>query len=194
VAIHFQNDVVGDGGRVRAGLGEGDRERELFVGRARRLIEGVRARGVAVVFVRIAFPTEETAILANAPIFRDAVRSAAVREGSYGAEFHPLLGPIDGEPVVTHARVNAFFESDLDAVLRRLDVERVLLAGVATHSTVEHTARHATDVGYHVTVIVDACASGDAGLHDASLRVLRAHVERVSTIDEVLHELSARPK
>jgi nicotinamidase-related amidase len=181
VAVHYQNDVVHPEGKLDAAVAN-----PALIPNARRLLRGARAGGVAVVSVRIAFPPEGTTV--NAPIFAAAVERCAVVEGSWGAEFHEQLAPAPGEPVVTHARVSAFHDSDLERVLRDLGVDRLVVAGVATHSAVEHTARHASDLGYEVVVAEDACASADAELHAAALRVLRPHVARVATVDEVLGE------
>jgi nicotinamidase-related amidase len=175
VALHYQNDVVHPDGRLRAGAGNPE-----LVANAGRLLGAARAAGVPVVSVRIAFP--ESGPLVNAPIFA----AAAVVEGTWGAEFLEELAPADAEPVVTHSRVNAFFVSELEPVLRRLNADRLVVAGVATHSSVEHTARHATDLGFEVVVAADACASADPDLHAAALRVLEPHVVRVTTVDEAL--------
>ena len=174
LALHYQNDVVHPDGKLRAAAGNPG-----LVANAERLLAQARASGVPVVSVRIAFPAGP--MRANAPIFSAA--AGAVVEGTWGAEFFEGLGPSDGEPVVTHSRVNAFYESELDRVLRDLGAERLVVAGVATHSSVEHTARHATDIGYEVVVAADACASADPELHAAALRVLEPHVAQVTTVD-----------
>ena len=179
VALHYQNDIVHPDGKLGAAAGNPE-----LLANARRLLAGARAAAMPVVSVRIAFPGGEAR--ANAPIFSVAMGAGAVVEGTWGSEFHAELGPADGEPVVTHARINAFYESELESVLRRLEAERLVLAGVATHSSVEHTARHATDMGYEVFVAADACASADPELHAAALRVLEPHVACVASVDEVL--------
>lgn len=191
LALHFQNDVVHPEGRIRAGVG-GDRERARLIRNARRLLDGARSHGVPVVAVRIAFRRGHAGVVQNSPQFRAAVRAGACTEGSWGAEFHERLKPRRGELVVTHSRINAFFGSDLDVVLSSLRARRLVVAGVATHSSVEHTARHAADAGFEVVVAADACASADEELHAASLRALALHVERVASVDEVLAELAAR--
>jgi biuret amidohydrolase len=179
LAIHFQNDVIHPDGKLGAAAGN-----PALISNAARLLAGARAARVPIVSVRIALPP--TGVTQNAPIFAAAVTSGAVAEGSWGAEFHEQLAPVDGEPVVTHARINAFHESGLETVLRRLGASRLVVAGVATHSSVEHTARHATDLGYEVLVASDACASADEELHAAALRVVRPHVREVAVVDEVL--------
>lgn len=179
VALHYQNDVVHPDGKLGAAAAN-----PSLVANAQRLLGGARAAGVPVVSVRIAFPA--SGVRANAPIFEAAARAGAVVEGTWGAAFHDQLAPEDGERVVTHSRVNAFFDSELETVLRALDADRLVVAGVATHSSVEHTARHATDMGYEVVVPADACAASDPALHAAALRVLEPHVARVTTVEGAL--------
>ena len=189
VAVHFQNDVLHPDGKIRAGLGRDDENRAALIQRARKLMDGARARGVPVVSARIAFRPGHCGVIQNSPMFRGAVKSDALVEGTWGAEFHAQLKPRPGEFVVTHSRINAFFGSDLELVLTSLGAQQLVVAGIATHSAVEHTARHAADFGYEVTVASDACAAADPELHAASLRVLALHVERVASVDEILEVL-----
>lgn len=176
LAVHYQNDVVHPDGKIAAGPGA--------VEAAARLLDGARDRGWDVISVRVVLPDDGG--VQNSPMFRRAAASGAVRDGTWGADFHDRLGPRAGEHVVTHSRINAFYGSNLQALLDGLGPGRLVVAGVATHSAVEHTARHAADVGYEVVVAADACAAGDAELHEASLRALALHVERVATVDEIL--------
>lgn len=183
VAVHYQNDVLHREGKIRAGVRD-DEARETLIRNAKRLLDGARDRGWPVVSVGIVIPAG--GVVQNSPMFRAAAASGALREGSWGARFHEETEPHEGEPVVTHSRINAFYGSDLERVLGELGARRVIVAGVATHSAVEHTARHAADAGYDVTVASDACTSADPELHAASLRALALHVERIATVDEIL--------
>jgi len=189
VAVHYQNDVLHPDGRVRAGLEPDDRNRATLIRNARRLLAGARAQGIPVVSARIAFRPGYRGHIANSPMFSAVVVHGALVEGTWGAEFYPQLKPRRGELVVTHSRINAFYGSDLEPVLTSLGTRRLVVAGVATHSAVEHTARHAADMGYEVLVAADACAAADPELHVASLRTLALHVARVATVDEILGEL-----
>jgi biuret amidohydrolase len=186
VAVHLQNDVLHPDGRMLAGVPPNDERRRQLVDNVRRLLDGARAHGIPVVSVRIAFPPGYDGVVRNSPMFSAAAESSALEEGSWGAEFFAELGPADGEHVVTHSRINGFHDSDLEEVLRGLGANRLVICGIATQSAVEHTARHAADLGYEVVIAADACGAGDPVLHDASLLVLRAHVSRIATFDEAL--------
>jgi biuret amidohydrolase len=189
VAVHFQNDVLHPDGKIRAGFARRDPARSALLKTARRLLDGARTRGIPVVSVAIEFRRGHAGVVQNSPMFRGVVQRGALVAGSWGAEFHAELRPRRGELVVRHSRINAFYGSDLELVLSTLGVRRLVLAGVATHSSVEHTARHAADLGFEVLVAADACAAADPELHATSLRILALHVERVATVDEILTQL-----
>jgi nicotinamidase-related amidase len=185
LALHYQNDVVHPEGRIRLGLAQDDARREAVLSAAERLIGGARPVGVPVVHVRVAFRPDFADVIRNGPIWENVVRIGAVAEGSWGAAFHDRLCPLPDEHVVRHGRINAFFGSPLEEILRLFDAESLVLAGVATNSVVEHTARHAADMGYRVTVAADACAASRRDLHQAALDNI-ALIGTVASVESVL--------
>lgn len=187
LALHYQNEVLHPDGRIRLGVAEGAPGREAVVEAAGRLLAAARRRGLPLVHVRIAFPPGHEGVVQNAPIFRNVVALGAMEEGSWGAAFHDGLGPLPGEAVVTHGRVNAFYDSDLEQVLAGIGAERLILAGVATNSVVEHSARHAADMGYAVALAADACSAGQPHLHQAALDNI-ALLGEVSTVAALLEQ------
>jgi biuret amidohydrolase len=170
IAVHYQNEVLHADGKIRVGLGENTDARQSIAAAAATLIGAMRAAGAPVVSVRAAYRPDYKDVAQNAPIFRNLVARGAFQEGSWGCDFFAGLEPLPDEFVVTHHRVNPFYSSSLDDVLRGLGAKRVVIAGIATHSAVEHTARHAADIGYDVIVAEDACSSAERAMHEAALR------------------------
>lgn len=80
--------------------------------------------------------------------------------GSWGADFHPDLGPRDGEiPVAPHKNIDVFETTDLETQLRQHDVEYTVFAGMSATLCVESTARTGMERGHHLTMIKDATAA-----------------------------------
>jgi nicotinamidase-related amidase len=172
LALHYQNDVLHPDGKIRVGMEAASPLRAAVIGAAGELLAAARARAIPIVHVRIAFRPDYADLLQNAPIFRSVAAIGAVREGSWGAAFHEALMPREDAPqefIVTHKRVNAFYESSLETVLRAVGATRLVVAGVATHSVVESTVRHAADMGYEVAVAARACAAASPQVHAAAL-------------------------
>ena len=60
----------------------------------------------------------------------------------------------------------------MEEQLSEFGCDHLVLFGVATHSVVEHTARHAADLGLRVTIVKDACSSHPIEKHEASLAAI----------------------
>lgn len=107
------------------------------------------------------------------------VRSA-VERGRAG-RLVAAIAPRDGDRVVLKPRYSAFDSTPLEILLRRLEIERILLAGMATEMCVTQTAIAARELGFKVTVVADACACVDERLERIALEYLRevvgVHVE-----------------
>ena len=188
LALHYQNDVLHADGKIRVGLAGDSPRRGQLIASAQALLAGARANGWPIVHVRVAFRPDGADIVQNAPIFRAVAASGAVREGSWGADFLDALRPDAGsasEHLVTHRRINAFYGTALDALLARLGATRLVIAGVATHSVVESTVRHAADMGFDVWVAADACAAAETAVHEAALASMRL-IASVATVADCL--------
>jgi nicotinamidase-related amidase len=173
VAMHYQNEVMHAAGKIKVGVAEHADNREALVANAGRLLALARGANIPVVSVRIAFRPDHADVIPNCAIFRNVIARKAMVDGSWGAEFHEGLGPVNNEFVVKHTRVNAFFGSQLEEILRALKADRLIMAGVATNSVVMTTVACAVDMGYEVIVVADACSSGDRALHESSLENMR---------------------
>jgi nicotinamidase-related amidase len=187
LALHYQNEVLHPEGRIKVGMAEKSDNRERVKERAAALLAFARGAGIPVISVRIAFQPGHADVIQNCTIFRNVVKNGAMIDGSWGAEFHEGLGPLPGETVVKHTRVNAFYGSDLEDVLRRLGARRLIIAGIATNSVVSTTVAHAADAGYEVTVAEDACSSGNPELHRACMENMRL-VAEVMTVDDIIRD------
>ena len=90
-------------------------------------------------------------------------------EGTPESEIHPDLAPLPGEKVVLKHRYSAFFNTDLDTVLRCLKVEDLVVTGVMTNLCCESTARDAYYRDYRVFFLADGTGAVCEEMHIASL-------------------------
>ncbi|MDE1990961.1 MAG: cysteine hydrolase [Rhizobiaceae bacterium] len=187
VAMHYQNEVLHAAGKIKVGVAEDADNRGSVVENAAKLLAFARENNIPVVHVRIAFRPDHADVIQNCTIFRNVVASKAMVDGSWGAEFHDGLGPLAGEFVVKHSRVNAFYGSQLEEVLRVLKAKRLIMAGVATNSVVLTSVACAADMGYEVIVVGDACSSGRPDLHQSTLENMKL-VAEVTEVDALISQ------
>ena len=69
------------------------------------------------------------------------------------------VAPRDGEQVVVKNYPNSFVATDLDAGLKALNKQNLVIAGFMTHMCVNSTARGAFNLGYSPTVVAAATAT-----------------------------------
>lgn len=111
-------------------------------------------------------------------------------EGSLESEIHPELAPRPGEKVIFKHRYSAFYNTDLETVLRCLKVEDVVIAGVMTNMCCESTARDAYYRDYRVFVPADGTGSISEEMHLASLLNLAFGFAYVTTGDTIAEQLA----
>ena len=88
--------------------------------------------------------------------------------------------PLADEPVIRKPRMNPFFGTALDSMLRSRDIDTVVLMGVATEYVVEAAARHAADADYRVIVLQDCCAAFSDEAHRVALDIMD-HLATIAT-------------
>ena len=69
------------------------------------------------------------------------------------------VAPVAGEPVIIKHYPNSFVQTELDARLKALGLEKVVLAGFMTHMCIRSTAEGAFNNGYAATVVASATAT-----------------------------------
>jgi nicotinamidase-related amidase len=94
---------------------------------------------------------------------------------SAGAQTHPKVKGLEGEPVVLKRHVNAFRETELKAILDRNGVEEVVICGAMSHMCVDAGARAASDFGYRCLVVHDACATRDQEFEGVVVSAAQVH-------------------
>ena len=110
-------------------------------------------------------------------------------EGSEESEVHPALAPAAGEKVVFKHRYSAFYNTDLETVLRCLKVEDLVVAGVMTNLCCESTARDAYFRDFRVFFPADGTGSVSEEMHLASLLNLAFGFAYVTTAEALAAEV-----
>ena len=94
--------------------------------------------------------------------------------GEPGHDIIAALAPIAGEPVIDKPGKGAFYQTDLELMLRNRGVDTLLVCGVTTEVCVNTTVREANDRGYRCVVLADCCASYFPEFHATGLAMIKA--------------------
>jgi len=153
------------------------------VGNAVALADAFRARQLPVVLINVD---------ATAP---GRVERARAHRG-FPAGWTELLPELKRQPadhVVTKRTWGAFTGTDLEEYLRESDVTQVVVAGVATSAGVESTARQAHELGFNVTLAIDAMTDLDADAHHNSVARIFPRLGETGTMQQLIELLDAAP-
>ena len=102
--------------------------------------------------------------------------------GTEGAEIHCSVTPEAGEATVVKYDINAFHQTNLQQLLDAQEVEQVTLVGAMSHMCIDAAARAASDYGYAVTVVEDACATLDLTFGDKVVAAEDVHAAYMSAL------------
>jgi nicotinamidase-related amidase len=98
----------------------------------------------------------------------------------------PELNQQPGDHTVTKRTWGAFTSTDLDEHLKKLGVTQVVVAGVATSIGVESTARQAHELGFNVTLAVDAITDMNPDAHSNSITRIFPRLGETGTTWEIV--------
>ncbi len=184
ILIDFINEIVDEKGKL-AGKGY-----PAFV-KAHNVLMNVnvaiskaRVKNIPVIFVRVGFSPDYREWPESSPLFGAAKKFGALQLGTWATEIHKSINRTDADFIVTKHRVSAFYATSLEAILRTLKVDTLLLGGVATDITVQSAAREAHDRDYRVVVLEDLCGAGSEDDHVQALRLL-AKVAAVAKSNDI---------
>ncbi|MCU1614987.1 MAG: hypothetical protein JWO98_2527 [Frankiales bacterium] len=184
----MQRGIIGDlAGPVVAELAAAVRERDV-VGRLRTLADGARAQRVPVVHATIQYRPNRVGVRISSPLMAVTLRNPDhMLVGSAEAEILPELGPEPGD--IVHDRrhgMSAFTGTDLDMILRSLDVRTLVIGGVSLNEAVFGTALEAVNLGYSVAILRDGTVGVPQHFADDMFRYVFSLLGALPTVDDVL--------
>ncbi len=136
-----------------------------------RAVETARDKGIPVFFVKRLYRGDGSDVeLARWESWRAGGRAMAPGSaGPIGAQAPEGLRPQPGDYTVIKPRWSAFFQTELDLILRRLGVRTVILAGTTTPNCVRATFYDASALDYNVVVLSDCTSSRSEAVQRANL-------------------------
>jgi len=180
-----QRGVVERGMSEFAGLAD-EVARRGILPRIAALAGRFRDAGLPVLHAPIAHRPDFADVLPNTLISVLARKHRKLVAGSEEAAFVEGLAPQPGDFVVERSSgMIAFQGTALDAILRRLDVRTVVLAGVSTNVAIAGCALAASDMGYHVVIPEDCIAGADAATHAVIVREQLRMIARIVSAEDL---------
>lgn len=106
-------------------------------------------------------------------------------KGTPDAEIIPPLAPREGEELVVKNRWNAFFNTNLDEMLKNKKIKNLVIVGAATDVCVLETCSYAFSLNYNCIVPIETTASFNAERKQMGLEMLSFGRAQVIHVDEL---------
>jgi nicotinamidase-related amidase len=124
---------------------------------------------------------------------RPFLHEGGLRIGTWGYEVLDELEPRAEDWYVHKSRLSAFFQTNLELVLRGLGAETVLITGVLTNQCVGATCKDAMFRDFRPIVVEECTGTTLPHLHGPAIEMMGVGWGQVNTLEQTLAELRAFP-
>lgn len=174
------------------------RNETVVVPNIARLVEAFRAREIPIVYVCVGSDYRDLRDMPRR--HREWIRRIERESGvddilwsqnpAYAVRRE--FAPREKDTIVKKTAFGAFTSSTLDETLRSLELDTLVIVGIATNCCVSTTVRDAADTGYGVVIVEECTGDYDQITHDVAIRGLHFNFARVvHTVDELLLAVDA---
>jgi nicotinamidase-related amidase len=140
-----------------------------------RLLTRARAAGVSVIYVR-----------------HDGGKGDPLEAHTEGWAIHQRIAPGEGEPIVDKLSCSSFYETPLQAMLDERGISHLIVTGCQTEYCIDTACRHATTLGYDVTLAGDAHTTIDNDLLKAE-QIIAHHNQALNWFNSGKYMVKVKP-
>lgn len=159
---------------------------EAILATTKKAIAKARGQKIPVIYVVVGFRQGAPEVSMNNKTFSAGKERFAQADMATFMTVHPDIAPAENEIIVTKRRVSAFAGSDLEVVLRSMNITHMVLTGVATSGAILSTTREAADKDYLITVISDCCGEPDEEVQRVLMTKILNRQANVVTVEDWL--------
>jgi ureidoacrylate peracid hydrolase len=210
IVVDMENDFAAKGGMFdRAGLDISGAQKAIAP--TAKVLAAARRAGLKIIYLKMGYRPDLSDLGAPDSINRtrhlkfgigqkirapDGRESRILIRDTWDTEIVPELKPQTSEIVIYKTRFSGFYQTDLDATLKKLPIKYLIVTGVTTSICVESTVRDAMFRDY-LCVLLRNCMSEPIGHdfsrtnHDASLLNVEVLFGWVSDSDQFLKAFAA---
>ena len=150
---------------------------------ALRVRETARAAGIPVIYTNVVYQADGSdggVFFRKAPVLKYFVA------GHPMAQWAPGIQPAENELVISKQYPSAFFGTSLDATLKDIGVDTLIITGVTTSGCIRATCVDAMSNGFVPIVVADACGDRHEAPHEANLFDMNAKYADVVSESETI--------
>ena len=140
----------------------------------------IRAGGtyISAQFTLVPGRNDEPLIAEHLKKLRPFLTKGDFAPGSFGHALTDTLAPADF--TIEKVAYSAFYQTRLEYVLRKMQIDTLIIGGIVTNGGVASTVRDAHLRDIHTILLSDGCAAFNDDIHDATLKSLGSVTETMT--------------
>lgn len=213
IVVDMENDFASKGGMFdRAGVDISIIQK--IIKPTARVIEAARDAGLKIIYLKMGYHEDLSDIgregspnrvrhlmfmhVGDTITAPDGSKSRILIRNSWGTEIVSGLEPLPNDIIIYKPRFSGFYKTELDSVLKQMDMRYLIFTGCTTSICVESTVRDAMFRDYS-SVVLEDCTAEPIGYglprsnHEASLLSIQTLLGWVSDSGEFLKALKRLP-
>ncbi len=176
VIIDMQRDFCEEGGFGEA-LGNDVTPTKAIIPTVKKVLDAARKANMFVVHTREGHRPDlsdcpSTKLRRSSAIGTDGPMGRILVRGEVGHDIVEELTPVAGEIIIDKPGKSAFYQTDLELILKNKNIDSLIVCGVTTHVCVHTTIREANDRGFECLMLEDGTATFDERDQEASIRMI----------------------
>lgn len=144
---------------------------DAVVANSRTLIDGCRRAGIPVIYTRQVNRADGVGLSLGEPL-DDAGRPVLYAGDSDAIEIFDAIAPQPGDIVIDKQRWSSFHATNLDLVLRSLNVRHVIIGGLVTDGCLMTSVFDGYFRDYQLHLVKNICATSNEGAHMAAILIM----------------------
>jgi ureidoacrylate peracid hydrolase len=186
LVIDVQNYTMEDGGEY-AGMDPEEKEakygfffkemRQRALPNMQRLLAACRGKGIEVVYTVMAALTRDGRDLS----LDYKITGFFCHKDDWDAQVMDEVAPRGDDILLPKGSSSVFISTSIHYLLRNMGKTQLIIVGALTDQCVDSAVRDACDLGYLVTLPVDACATQSQARHDSALSNNGGYCRQVTT-------------
>lgn len=208
VVVDMQNDFGSKGGMLdRMGFDLSPSQKTIVP--TAEILAASRKTGIKIIYLKMAFQPDLSDLgdstspncivhmgagVGKSNTAPGGMESRILIRDTWDTDIVPELKPQDGDIIVYKNRFSGFYRTNLDSILKSLNIKYLLVTGWTTSICVEATVRDAMYRDYSAVVLAD-CVTEPIGQgfcrsnHEASLQIIQARLGYVSNSEDFLRSV-----
>ncbi len=163
--VHPEGSVGKDGFCAQA-------EKKDMLSNIQKVVSHSRLRAIPIYYVVVGFSEDYKEWSPNTKLFRNVKSKKQVVLGSWATQVHEAVAPREQELIITKYRIDPFYNTPLDLLLKVAGIEELVLTGVSSEFVVLATVLSAHDRDMKVTVLEDCISSSDEYSHQCATHIM----------------------